>query len=135
MYLFFYESTGDFKMITARSSLPKDITSAALPEGTLFFDIETTGFSPDSSHLYMIGCSFIQDGVWQIIQWFDETKTDAGERLHLLRRVCRLVRRFHGRRLGIPGLSCEIQPLRERGAVRRGICGKRAGPVDGSSFL
>ena len=70
-------------MITARSSLPKDITSAALPEGTLFFDIETTGFSPDSSHLYMIGCSFIQDGVWQIIQWFDETKTDAGERLLL----------------------------------------------------
>lgn len=67
-------------MITAQASLPAVFASAPLPKDTLFFDIETTGFSPDTSHLYMIGCSFWQDGCWQIVQWFDDTGTFDGER-------------------------------------------------------
>lgn len=41
-------------------------------EEILFVDIETTGFSPVSSNLYMIGCSYYQDGEWQLIQWLAE---------------------------------------------------------------
>lgn len=66
-------------MITATALLditPGDIT---LPENTIFFDIETTGFSPAATHLYLIGCCIFKDSRWQLLQWFDETKTPAGE--------------------------------------------------------
>ncbi|MBQ3601394.1 MAG: ribonuclease H-like domain-containing protein [Lachnospiraceae bacterium] len=36
----------------------------------LFFDIETTGFSPKTSALYLIGVMYYSEGNWQIIQWF-----------------------------------------------------------------
>ena len=38
----------------------------------LFLDIETTGFTANSSYLYMIGCAYHQDGAWQVIQWLAE---------------------------------------------------------------
>lgn len=50
-----------------------------IEDGTLFFDIETTGFSPLTSHLYMIGISYYKDQKWQTIQWLDETGTADGE--------------------------------------------------------
>ena len=40
----------------------------------LFFDIETTGFSGDTSNLYLIGCTYFQEGSWNLIQWFADTK-------------------------------------------------------------
>jgi uncharacterized protein YprB with RNaseH-like and TPR domain len=36
----------------------------------LFFDIETTGFSPETTALYLIGCLYFKDNHWNIIQWF-----------------------------------------------------------------
>lgn len=39
----------------------------------LFFDIETTGFSGDTSNLYLIGCTYFQAGCWNLIQWFADT--------------------------------------------------------------
>ena len=42
------------------------------PLDILFLDIETTGFTANSSYLYMIGCAYHQDGNWQIIQWMAE---------------------------------------------------------------
>lgn len=39
----------------------------------LFFDIETTGFSGDHSQLYLIGCTCLRDGSWQLLQWFADT--------------------------------------------------------------
>lgn len=38
----------------------------------VFFDIETTGLSADSSYLYLIGCSYYKDSSYQLIQWFSE---------------------------------------------------------------
>ena len=35
-----------------------------------FFDIETTGLSPNVSSLYLIGIIFHEDGHWQLLQWF-----------------------------------------------------------------
>ena len=37
-------------------------------EDLLFFDIETTGFSGDYTHLYLIGCTYFQKGTWHLIQ-------------------------------------------------------------------
>lgn len=46
--------------------------------GTLFFDIETTGFSAKTSFLYLIGCAFWcpQSDSFRITQWFCETKNE-----------------------------------------------------------
>ena len=40
---------------------------------TLFFDIETTGFTAKSSYLYLIGCVFFTNNAWYIRQWFATT--------------------------------------------------------------
>lgn len=39
-------------------------------ENTLFFDIETTGFSAKTSALYLIGVLYYQKNSWQLKQWF-----------------------------------------------------------------
>lgn len=46
---------------------------------SLFFDIETTGFSPDTSHMYLIGCVFFQDNTWQYRQWFAENPAEEAD--------------------------------------------------------
>ena len=42
-------------------------------EELLFFDIETTGFSGEYSTLYLIGCTYYEEGHWKLIQWFAES--------------------------------------------------------------
>lgn len=39
----------------------------------IFFDIETTGFTPNSSSLYLIGVVYHQSGSWQLKQWFADS--------------------------------------------------------------
>lgn len=51
------------------------------PEEILYFDIETTGLSADTSSLYLIGCLYYREQTWQTIQWFAE---DYGEESSLL---------------------------------------------------
>lgn len=59
---------------------PTDITEIYIPdcnfaeEDILYFDIETTGFAPAATTLYLIGCSFKKDGVYNITQWFADSK-------------------------------------------------------------
>ena len=36
-------------------------------EETVYFDIETTGFSADVTALYLIGCIYFKEGEWQLI--------------------------------------------------------------------
>lgn len=50
---------------------PALFSAFGLPAGeVLFFDIETTGFSPESSYVYLIGCAFCQDGAVKLRQYF-----------------------------------------------------------------
>lgn len=51
------------------------------PEETVYFDIETTGFSADVTALYLIGCIYFKEGEWQLIQWFAEDKNAEKEAL------------------------------------------------------
>lgn len=49
------------------------------PQEVLFFDIETTGFSPKSASIYLIGCAFYTKSGWQLRQYFAETPAQEGE--------------------------------------------------------
>lgn len=41
-------------------------------EDILIFDIETTGLSPATSYLYLIGCMYYTDNSWHLTQWLAE---------------------------------------------------------------
>lgn len=45
-------------------------------EEFLFFDIETTGFSPRNTSLYLIGAVCFLDEHWTFLQWFAETPSE-----------------------------------------------------------
>ena len=45
-------------------------------EKVLYFDIETTGLSADTSFIYLICAGFLKDGVPTLIQWFCEGPAD-----------------------------------------------------------
>lgn len=38
----------------------------------VFLDIETTGFTPANSQLYLIGCAYFSENSWKQTQWFAE---------------------------------------------------------------
>ena len=48
------------------------ITKSYVKEEIAFFDIETTGFSPDMSYVYLISCGYYKEDRWNLIQWFSE---------------------------------------------------------------
>lgn len=45
----------------------------------VFFDIETTGFSPETTILYMIGCIYHQQNRFICTQWFSDNKDAQAE--------------------------------------------------------
>lgn len=51
-------------------------------EDMVFFDIETTGFSPNNTILYLIGCAYYRDNSWNLIQWFADDNTSEKNLLH-----------------------------------------------------
>jgi len=78
----------------------------------LFFDIETTGFSGETSQLYLIGCTYFDGFGWELIQWFADTRQAEKELLdaffEFLKRFKILIH-FNGDRFDIPYLlkCCE----------------------------
>ena len=46
------------------------------PERCLFFDIETTGLSPSSSFVFLIGAVCRTDGQWQLTQYLAQSRED-----------------------------------------------------------
>lgn len=74
----------------------------------LFLDIETTGLSPASSQLYLIGIAYYQDQAWQIEQWFAQTQNEESELLAKLAETLphyELMIHFNGDRFDIPYLQ------------------------------
>lgn len=49
------------------------------PQEVLFFDIETTGFSPRTSSIYLVGCAFYTKNGWCVRQYFADTPAQEGE--------------------------------------------------------
>ena len=52
------------------------------PKDVLFFDIETTGLSPKTSHVFLIGLISFQPDTkeWQLIQFLQEQDNEEEER-------------------------------------------------------
>ncbi len=51
------------------SGLPVQSITEGRPESALFFDIETTGLSPDTAFVFLIGCICQEDGQWRMHQF------------------------------------------------------------------
>lgn len=89
------------------------------PEQVLFFDIETTGFSPDSSYVYLIGCAFLHNGVPTLRQWFLD---DLSEEKRLVREFgafaadFTMLVHYNGTTFDIPYLQKKAHRLRLPGA-------------------
>lgn len=58
---------------------------------TLFFDIETTGFSSINTNLYLIGCMYIDKGTCFSIQWLSE---EASEEELIISRFFEYIKNF-----------------------------------------
>lgn len=69
-------------MITVKDILSEGITPSEnliklVPkDDILFFDIETTGLSKKTNHIYLIGCGRYDNNNLEIIQWFAENESD-----------------------------------------------------------
>lgn len=70
-------------MTTWHEELPFDfsepMTNRFFTEQTIFFDIETTGFSPARSNLYLIGCATRKADMLCIDQFFAESNDEESE--------------------------------------------------------
>ena len=58
------------------STSPIQGTFPGTQQDLLFFDIETTGFSPSDTALYMIGAVFFDRSVWMATQWLCESRDE-----------------------------------------------------------
>lgn len=50
---------------------------------TLYFDIETTGLSAQSSYVYLIGCAYEEEGTYYLTQWMCTEPSEEKELLRL----------------------------------------------------
>ncbi|SES99784.1 ribonuclease H-like domain-containing protein [[Clostridium] polysaccharolyticum] len=77
----------------------------------LFFDIETTGFLPDISSIYLIGCCYNKNNCWNLIQFFAD---DYISEPVLLQSFCdfatdyKTMIHFNGSRFDIPYLQKKL---------------------------
>lgn len=88
--------------------LPDPALLPADPEQILFFDIETTGFSPASSSLYLIGTMVQEQGRMKLTQWFATRMSEEEEILaafgeYLTHYSCLI--HFNGDQFDIPYLE------------------------------
>lgn len=79
-------------------------------DNLLFFDIETTGFSPASSNLYLIGCIFYDRSAacWTLIQWFadnPEAEPECLEAFFSMTREKTVLVHFNGDTFDLPYLA------------------------------
>ncbi len=95
--------------------LPEDHIAGSLhralncnPGEILFLDIETTGLSPKTSDLYLIGVSYFENRTWHIVQYFAESLEHEKEILmnfSALAKDFKYVIHFNGNRFDIPFLQ------------------------------
>ena len=86
------------------------LANAIVDESSIFFDIETTGFSPATSIVYLIGCLRKQGDEWIIDQFLAESKEDEKEVLEqfmdLLSRYRKIIT-FNGIGFDIPFIKAK----------------------------
>ncbi len=89
------------------------LTEAALPpRSALFFDIETTGFSPKNASVYLIGCAYRTEDGWQLLQFFAQTPAEEREILRAfldLAASYSLFVHFNGQTFDVPFLAAKCR--------------------------
>lgn len=83
-----------------------------LNKNILFFDIETTGFSPLTSEVYLIGCLIYQENSWNLIQFFSESSKEEKKILVAFQQLCNLhpvYIHFNGESFDIPYIRKKFQ--------------------------
>ncbi len=75
------------------------------PEDMLFIDIETTGLSPKTSVLYLIGCAYFKEDKWHLRQWFANQKNEEFELIKNFMgfsKQFKVLLHFNGNRFDLP---------------------------------
>lgn len=105
-------------MITWHDEFTFDFTEAMtdrhFTEDAIFFDIETTGFSPARSNLYLIGCATRKGSLLCIDQFFAESKDEEAEIIHAffsLLKQYKTIISFNGIGFDIPYLKGKCKSL------------------------
>ena len=84
------------------------------PENALFLDIETTGFTARSSHLYLIGSAYFDGSSWHVIQWMAENPSEQKNILEAFFTFAenrRFLIHFNGNQFDLPYLTQKCQQL------------------------
>lgn len=109
-------------MITRTYPVKLDISQTVFGDceksGLLFFDIETTGLSPQSSSLYLIGTASFGASGWVITQWFAENPSEEAAVIHaflLFASGFRQLIHFNGDHFDLPYLlsKCRLYALED----------------------
>ncbi len=80
----------------------------------LYFDIETTGFSPNSTILYFIGIMYMKAGSWIVGQWFNDdgySDREMLEAFHTFSKNYKTLIHFNGDGFDIPYLCKKATSL------------------------
>ena len=88
----------------------------APPESILFIDIETTGFTANSSSLYLIGTAYYRENSWHITQFFAHNPSEEISILSAffdMAKEFKYLIHFNGNHFDLPYLSkkCELLGL------------------------
>jgi len=97
-----------FKSIPLDIILPYPLHNITDINHVLFIDIETTGFSPKTSYLYLIGGLYYKDNIWHLVQWFATSPKDEKELLMSFANFCRPFQtliHFNGNGFDLPYLA------------------------------
>lgn len=83
-------------------------------EELLFFDIETTGFTANSSNLYLIGCAYKENDNWHIKQFFGENTSEEAEIIRAFFELAegyKYLVHFNGNQFDLPYITRKCEQL------------------------
>lgn len=109
-------------MIKTTSEISLNLTGTMLrdydPGSLLFFDIETTGFTANTSSLYLIGAITWQSNSWILTQWLAESPAEEADLLRIFLDFSKPYKQlihFNGDRFDLPYLreKCSFYQLND----------------------
>lgn len=105
------KTTEEFKLPDDHIAESLHIALGCRPDEILFIDIETTGLSPKTADLYLIGVSYRQSSTWHLVQFMAESVDHEKEILinfQNLLKDFKYVVHFNGNRFDIPFLQAKF---------------------------
>ncbi|MEY8390789.1 ribonuclease H-like domain-containing protein [Lachnospiraceae bacterium 45-W7] len=103
------------KILNRQTNFPPGLSlvEELFPDSSLFFDIETTGFSAANTHVYLIGCAARTEHTIQLTQFFAETPAEEEQ---ILSAFLALTAQYN-QLISFNGRTFDVPYLKERCAV------------------